>query len=92
MELMYEQTKLGIKMINVKSSNIAAVGWDEDHLFIQYNSGNIYMYDGVKKDKYNQLIQAESKGKFVNAYIKPTYPYQKLTHCFNKNNELVSIL
>lgn len=66
-----------IEMLPVNSSNIVAVGWDNDDLYVKYNSG-VYVYSGVDKYLFEQLLQAESKGRFLSEEIKPVYKYKKL--------------
>ena len=71
-----------IQMNPVNSSNIAAIGWsgsERCNLYVQYKSGHVYMYSGVMKNLYDQLMQAESKGKFIAQNIKPIFPYTKLS-------------
>lgn len=66
-----------MELVKVNSSNIKAVGWENNTLFIAYNSG-IYMYEDVKRELYEQLLNAESKGKFVCENIKPNFSYKKV--------------
>jgi hypothetical protein len=66
-----------LKLINVQSSNIIAIGWQDNTLFVQYKSGT-YAYDGVSKELYELLVAAESKGRWMNEQIKGKYTYKKL--------------
>lgn len=65
---------------SVASSNIAAVGYDENTqtLEIEFLSGSIYQYFGVPQNMYDQLMTAGSKGRFLNTYIKNAYPYSRV--------------
>lgn len=67
-----------VKMINISSSNIDSVGYDErlKKLYIEFSSGT-YMYHDVPKDIYEDLMSAPSKGKFVHKSIRGTYDYSK---------------
>jgi KTSC domain len=61
----------------VESSNVAAVGWQDDKLMVKFNRGDIYRYDGVPLSVYNDFVNAESVGRFFHANIK-AYPYTKI--------------
>ncbi len=69
-----------MEMIPVTSSNIRAVGFDEptSTLFVEFIKSGRYSYAGVPREKFDQLLAAESQGKFLNSEIKPTYPALKL--------------
>jgi hypothetical protein len=64
----------------VASSTIAAIGYDDatETLEVEFTSGSIYQYYNVGRALYEQLIQAPSKGQFLNAYIKNAYPYSRV--------------
>lgn len=65
---------------SVASSNIASIGYDEasQTLEIEFLSGTIYQYYNVPPNMYEQLMQAGSKGRFLNTYIKNAYPYSRV--------------
>lgn len=68
-------------MTPVQSSSVATVGYDPRAraLYLRFRqSDRIYRYRGVAADVYQELMQAESKGRFVNTRIKPNDPYTKL--------------
>ena len=69
-----------IPMQEVKSSNIAAIGYDQDteSLYVEFKSGRTYKYDKVPFWHYTELMDADSVGKFLNAEIKGTYEYTGL--------------
>ncbi len=60
----------------VKSSAIEMVGYDpiDMALAVMFKGGATYLYPGVPQHLYDQLMAAESKGSFVNKYIKPNFP------------------
>ena len=62
------------------SSNISSIGYDAgtETLEIEFLSGSIYQYYNVPQNMYDQLIQAGSKGRFLNTYIKNAYPYSRV--------------
>lgn len=66
---------------SVSSSNLAAVAYDADTstLFIRFNHGGAYAYDGVPQSEYTELLSAPSHGKYFDAHIKKGgYPYRKI--------------
>jgi len=64
----------------VASTNVASVGYDEatETLEVEFLNGSIYQYYNVKMNIYEQMMQAGSKGKFLNTYIKNAYPYSRV--------------
>ena len=70
-----------MKRVPVKSSNLAAVGYDERNktLEIEFNSGGIYQYFEVEKTIFDGLMNAESHGRFFNQNIKGQYNFICLT-------------
>jgi len=62
-----------MKLVEVKSSNIKAVGYENNNLYIQYQSGGVYMYESVCPQNFFDLINADSIGQYVNKNIKNNY-------------------
>lgn len=60
-----------IKMVNVKSSCIKSIGYDEEQseLFVEFNSGKIYKYPNCSKTLYENFMNSSSKGRFLNDYL-----------------------
>jgi hypothetical protein len=56
----------------VKSSNVKAVGYDEEQkvLEVEFKSGGIYQYTGVQPEMYADLLAAESVGRFVSQVVR----------------------
>ena len=69
-----------MKMIRVVSSNLAAVGYDDQTrtLRIQFHSG-LYDYHDVPRSVYEGLMNAGSKGEYHAAFIKNKYRYTPLS-------------
>ena len=65
---------------SVASSNISTVGYDEqfETLEVEFLNGSIYQYYNVPRNLYEQLMQAGSKGRFLNTYIKNAYSYSRI--------------
>jgi len=67
--------------IPVSSSNIRSIGYDfqSGTLEVEFYSGNIYQYFNVPEHLYQGLMNAASKGQFLNDYIRHSYRYQKVS-------------
>jgi hypothetical protein len=69
------------EMVFVDSSNIEAIGYDSAALELHVRfleSGETYVYYAVEDWRHRELMQADSKGTYLNANIKPNYQYAKL--------------
>ncbi|NMC64107.1 MAG: KTSC domain-containing protein [SAR324 cluster bacterium] len=67
--------------IPVSSSNIASICYDEatSTLEVEFLSGRIYHYYGIPQYMYEAFINADSKGKYLNEYIKKAgYSYAQV--------------
>lgn len=64
-----------MERIPVQSSNIAEVGYDPSlmALEVQFNNGRTYQYLDLPEAIYLELMQSDSKGRYLNASIKPYY-------------------
>ena len=69
-----------MKRINVSSSNLKSVGYDETSktLEIEFLHGGVYQYFSVPKSEYEALMKADSHGKYFIAHIKDSYDFEKL--------------
>jgi len=65
-----------MRMIPVRSSAIAAVGYDSrtGRMKITFMQGHTYDFCGVPQHVYDGLMQARSKGTYYNEQIKDRYP------------------
>jgi hypothetical protein len=64
-----------IPMILFNSSSIVAGGYDarSGTLRLRYIDGDTYNYRNVPSAVFDDLLDAPSKGRFVNWYVKPNY-------------------
>lgn len=64
----------------VTSSNIVSLGYDEaaQTLEIEFASGMVYQYYNVTSALVEQMMQAPSKGQFLNTYIRNAHPYSRV--------------
>ena len=69
-----------VSMVRMSSSSIAAAGYDHRRhaLRLRYVSGVMYDYLDVPVSVFEELLEAPSKGRFVNWYIKPRYRFTRL--------------
>lgn len=67
------------EMIYVDSSNIEAIGYDDgaQELHVRFLSGTSYIYHDVPRQIFDDLMQAPSKGSFLNREVKGVYQYAK---------------
>ena len=75
-----KNSRLNIERIRVKSSNIHSIGYDSEFqiLQIEFLNGSIYQYYDVPKYVYNELMQATSKGKYLNSKVFLAYKYNSV--------------
>lgn len=64
----------------VGSSNISEIGYDpmSETLEVMFTNGSVYQYYNVGQALFDQIMQAPSKGQFLNVYIKNAYPYSRV--------------
>ncbi len=64
----------------LESSTLASVGYDAKNqiLEIEFNHGGVYQYFDVPKDVYDELMEADSHGKYFVHNIRDDYEYVKL--------------
>lgn len=70
-----------MKRDQVQSSNIQAIGYDENSatLEVEFLNGGVYQYFDVPKNVYDEFINAtESHGKYLAQYIKGHYRFSKV--------------
>ena len=67
------------EMIFVESSNIEAIGYDDDtqELHVQFLPSGHYIYSDVPREMFDNLMNAPSKGSFLNREVKGVYQFTK---------------
>lgn len=68
-----------MKFVAVASSNVEAVAYDNDKLYVRFSGGGVYRYHGVPPERHAALMAAPSKGAYVAQHIKHKFPTDKLT-------------
>jgi hypothetical protein len=67
---------LAMKMIQVSSSAITAIGYDPQsrRMTLVFTQSRTYDFCGVPQNVFDGLLRASSKGGYYNDYIKDRYP------------------
>lgn len=65
----------GIEITSVESSNIEGIGYNvkKHHLWVAFKDNKVYRYDLVPRKTFEELMNAESKGRYLNSHIKGQY-------------------
>jgi KTSC domain-containing protein len=65
--------------VPLDSSTLVAATYDHHRgqLQLDFHNGARYIYSSVSAAIFAELIQAHSKGKFFNRYIRGHFPYAK---------------
>ena len=70
-----------MERLPVKSTNIAAVGYDSELKVLEVefvNSGAVYQYYGVPAEVYQDLMDASSPGRYFSQNIINTYTHARM--------------
>lgn len=65
----------------VQSSSVSSVGYDRESstLEIEFLNGSVYQYFGVPESIFNGLMNAPSKGTFLDQFVKKAgYSYARI--------------
>lgn len=70
----------GIEMIQVSSSNVESIGYDEQQqiMYVRFLSGALYIYKGVNIYEYEGVMNAPSIGSYLHRNIRNVYPYERI--------------
>lgn len=71
-----------MERLPVKSSHIAAIGFADGALEVEFTSGRVYGYRAVPEPIYEMLMDAPSVGKAFHALIRGKYAEQDITSFF----------
>jgi len=69
-----------LQMNSVESSNVNEINYDSkrNDLLVKFKGGSVYRYFNVPEQKYEKMLNVESKGRYLNAEIKGVFDYQKI--------------
>lgn len=72
---------MNVKMIQVSSSNIDKIGYDEINqiVHVQFLNDTKYIYKGVPQHEFEGLLNAPSVGSYLNRNFKNFYPYERVS-------------
>jgi hypothetical protein len=64
----------------VVSTSLASVGYDQATrtLEVEFRKGRVYQYHDVGAEIFARLMNAESKGRFMNAFIREAYRFTRV--------------
>jgi hypothetical protein len=65
-----------IDMIEVESSNIEAIGWRAGVCQVDFLSGSRYQYSDVPEWVFQEFLEADSKGRFLNQVFKIDHSFE----------------
>lgn len=63
----------------VESSNIDAIGYDEENLelWVRFNNDSTYVYYGVPAILHAEMMESPSKGSYLNRVIKGNFGFRQ---------------
>lgn len=66
--------------MHVDSAAIREIVYQPEHgkLFVQFSSGDEYVYVGVPQRVRDAFVRAPSKGRFFQRVIRDRYPYNRI--------------
>ncbi len=69
-----------MQLTTVESSMLHAVGYNSKTrtLEVVFNTGGVYQYYDVPPEEYEELMEAESKGRYMHECIIDMYPYAQI--------------
>lgn len=67
-----------MQRVAVKSSNIKSVGHEGDTMEVEFHTGGIYTYHGVKEHHFKSLLKADSIGNHFHKHIKTSFKFKKV--------------
>ena len=69
-----------VRTLSAESVRLRSVGYDQATrtLEVEQLDGALYQYCDVPKQMHERLMRTRSKGRFLDAKIKPRYPYSQV--------------
>lgn len=71
---------MNVKMIQVNSSNIDSIGYDEQYeqVYVRFLNGSLYIYKGVPSYEFENFRDAPSLGSYLHRNFKNVYLYERI--------------
>jgi hypothetical protein len=72
--------KMSIERVNVESSSLKEVGYDEktETLEICFGRGAVYRYHKVPSDVHEGLMSSDSIGGYFHRHVKTKFKFEKV--------------
>jgi hypothetical protein len=69
-----------MQRVDLKSASVNAATYQDQCAFLEleFRSGAIYRYLGVPAQIYQELLWADSKGRYFNQHIRNRFAYTKV--------------
>ena len=69
-----------IHRVPVVSSHIAAIGYDKTTMALEvvFKDSGVYRYHGVPPSMFEEMLKAQSKGRFLNGIVRAGYKYTRM--------------
>lgn len=67
-----------MELIKVDSSNVDKLGYENEMLYVLFKNGGLYKYKNVPLFHYQEIMKAESVGKYLNKEIKKVFESVRL--------------
>ena len=66
--------------VDLKSTSLNAATYQDQSAFLEleFRNGAIYRYVGVPTQTYQELLRAESKGRYFNQHIRNRFTHAKI--------------
>jgi len=70
---------MNVSLVELVSSSLQSASFDAESLtlMVNFHDGSQYAYIGVPLSTFQQLLAAESKGRFFNQFIRTQFPYDR---------------
>lgn len=81
MAIISERIEGKIISVDIKSTNIKSASYNTETslLTVVFNNGSIYEYSDVAWELFTKFRMSDSQGSFLNANIKKTHAYKKVS-------------
>ena len=75
-----ERTRMEKCDRNFASSKVAAIGYHSptQTLEVEFVNGSVYQYYNVPEQLHERIMREPSKGRFLNACIRDSYPHSRV--------------
>ena len=75
-----EDAKLDMDRDTVAPSKVATIGYDRptQTLEVEFVNGSVYQYYNVPEQMHERIMSAPSKGGFLYAHIRDSYPHSRI--------------